>query len=109
MLIILDYESDEIVLETSSDEPDKLSDISTSYADGGNSEDPEGTEYLLGTIKDVLFEELSNCYGHYGHIINPDAISNLDLVAAVPQLKEFKLVGKLPELDFEPLPDDVES
>lgn len=109
MLIILEYESDEIVLETSNDEPDKLSDISVSYANGGNPEDPEGTDYLLGTITDALFEELSNCYGHYGHIVTPEAITNLDLIAAITQLKEFRLVGSLPELDYKALPNNVES
>lgn len=108
MLIILEHELGEIVVETDNDNADEVSDISISFVDDSNDDD-EGNNFLLSSIKDVLVQELSEQYGIYGHLVTPGSITNLDLVAAVKNLKSFKVIGDLPELDFEPLPDDVES
>ncbi|MBE9054450.1 hypothetical protein [Sphaerospermopsis sp. LEGE 08334] len=112
MLLTLSSEFGDITVETNNDEPDIMSELTVKLADEINPDDIEGNAFILDCIKSALWEELSECYGHYGHLINPDAISNSDLIAAVLNLPSFKIVGKIPELDYsnyEPLPDDVES
>jgi hypothetical protein len=107
MLVILKHELRELTLETDNDNADEVSELKINFTE--TSDDDEGNAFLLEIIKDELVRELSEQYGHYGHIITPDSVTNLDLLSALPQLKKFKIVGELPELDFEPLPDDVES
>ena len=65
--------------------------------------DPDQTFSLK--LEDIwLKKELGNAYGYYGHGINLDNISNLDLAIAVKTLPSFTVVNIEPKIKPNLLP-----
>jgi hypothetical protein len=73
-----------ITITTEHDDPDK------SITPKFTSEDKKNIPYLQ--------HDLNRCYGHYGHGIELESTTNLDLRAAVHQLKDYEIIKMEPEV-----------
>ena len=85
--------SEAIAITTSSDDPDQI--VIPNYEDH--------------PLTVSLRAELSKASGYYGHILNPDRTTNLDLHAACQKLENFTLESADPVPVAKPLPEDVQS
>lgn len=65
-----------IAIVTPNNDPDTL--IKPTYSD------PEFPD---------LLPELRETYGFYGHLINPESVTNMDLMAACSKLPSFEIVS----------------
>lgn len=96
MKIKLKHEFGNLTLTTEHDDPDKnvrpQITIQTAYPG------------LEASIKGNLEREIEFAHGHYGHLVNLYSTSNLDLAAAVKQLKSFKVVSIEPQIKPNSLP-----
>jgi hypothetical protein len=59
---------------------------------------PEAEKLILAKLK----QEEEGLYGHYGHLINFNRVTNLDLQAAMRNLKAFTLISINPEMKADP-------
>lgn len=73
--------------------------------------DPDGAvepEYIgLPMLVDLVKRKISESYGFYGHLLDPDAITNLDLAHALKTGKDWKVEEIAPEIRPAPLPEGV--
>lgn len=93
MLIILRDPLDEnLEIKTEHDDPDR-----------------QVTLTILGQSRNLFLKELSNSYGYYGHTINPETTSNLDLTVACHKLPSFKVEKIEPQISVRPLSEGVVS
>jgi len=83
---------EEIVIETPHDDPDRSFQFSYS-----------------GDYSQALKTELLESYGHYGHGIELEAITNLDLQAAAYKLPSFEVVNVQPQINPSALPQGAVS
>lgn len=72
----------------------------------GNDPDKPVTPTITGGSIDTLRSELSESYGHYGHTIDLESTTNLDLQAAVHALPSFEAVSIKPAIAPNPLPEN---
>lgn len=57
-------------------------------------------------VVQILKEELSESYGHYGHILDPDNTTNLDLQAAIAlKGKPWEVIEIEPRIEPAELPE----
>lgn len=72
-------------------------------------DDPDGTvkpEYVgLSMFVNLVKMKLSESYGFYGHLLDPDAITNLDLNHALVVGKDWEVEAIAPKIEPSPLPD----
>lgn len=58
-----------------------------------------------GQHQEVLIYELSQSYGYYGHRVDIEQTTNLDLAAAVRKLPSFEVISIDPEPNPSGLPE----
>lgn len=75
----------------------------------GSDPDEPVSPTLMGESLNTLRSELSASYGHYGHTIDLDSTTNLDLQAAVYGLPSFEVVSIEPAIAPNPLPENTLS
>jgi hypothetical protein len=81
-----------VTLTTEHDDPELETGVSVKV------EPPEAEKLILAKLK----REEEGLYGHYGHRINFKRVTNLDLQAAMPNLKAFTLISINPEMKADP-------
>lgn len=81
MKIILNHLLGTLVIEAANDDPDEplKPELST---------DSEVGELL----QEIFLTALEESAGHYGNVIDPDNVSNLDLQAACYKLEDFEVI-----------------
>lgn len=96
MKIILNHSLGQLTVTTPNDDPDEVvkPEIST---------DSEASDLL----QEIFQLALEDSAGHYGHIIDPNNVSNLDLQAACYKLEDFEVVEIKPRISPNPLPEGV--
>ncbi len=62
-----------------------------------------------GQHQEALQHELGQSYGHYGHVLDIEQTTNLDLAAAVRKLPSFDVVSIDPEPTASDLPEGAVS
>lgn len=85
--------------------PQVIHTISTPHNDPDKLVNPS----LAGIDLNTLKAELSQAYGHYGHTIDLENTTNLDLQAASYKLPSFEVVSVEPAIAPNPLPDNALS
>jgi hypothetical protein len=96
MKIILIHSLGQLTVTTPNNDPDEI--VAPELAS-----DSEASELLEELFKAALEDSA----GHYGHIIDPDNVSNLDLQAACYKLDEFEVVEIEPPITPSELPEDA--
>ena len=76
-----------------------------------NHDDPDEVVTVIfgGAHFEQLLHELSKSYGHYGHLIDTESTTNLDLQSAAHKLPSFELKSIEPEIKPRPLPEGAIS
>lgn len=69
----------------------------------------EASEDLKEIIKRDFERETQFIHGFYGHGVDINSTTNLDLGAALRNLPSFELVSIEPEIEPSPLPDGVQT
>ncbi len=82
--------------------------IITISTDSSDADEPV-TFTTDGNHKDMLMHELSESYGHYGHGIDLEETTNLDLQAAAYKLPTFEVVSIAPVITPNQLPEGAVS
>ncbi len=93
LMTVTDENNNQVTIKTVED-PDSTSKIEYS-----------GDHQMIADIKSKINE---NPYGYYGHIIDPDVTTSLDLYVAIMRLEGYKIeVDKVPR--GKPIPDGCVS
>ncbi|BAZ39429.1 hypothetical protein NIES4101_53820 [Calothrix sp. NIES-4101] len=88
---------------TPHNEPDKPISLEFAFAD-------DTEEDMQEFLEEVFLRELSQARGHYGHLIDPEKTTNLDLISGVRNLESFTFISQEPEaIAPNPLPENVQS
>lgn len=74
-----------------------------------DADSPVTPKYEQHPLTVSLRLELSQASGYYGHTMNPDRTTNLDLHAACQKLTSFTLDSADPVPVAKPLPEDTQS
>lgn len=87
---------------------DKLVTIET---EGYDPDDPVIPQIVSDNLKlvDKLEKELNDSNGIYGHLLNTEGTTNLDLCYAVNTLPSFELVSFDQEIVPNPIPEDINT
>ena len=77
--------------------------------DSSSPDEPVTPKYEQHPLTASLLLELGQASGYYGHIINVDRTTDLDLHAACQKLESFSLKSADPVPVAKPLPEDAQS
>ena len=94
MKITLNHSLGQLIVTTPNDDPDEV--VTPEL-----SSDSEAGELLEELFKAALEDSA----GHYGHVIDSDNVSNLDLQAACYKLNEFEVAEVEPPISPSELPE----
>lgn len=101
MKINLEHKFGRLILETTHNDPDKK--VSPTIKIEASSEE------FKKSIKLDWQRETEYLSGFYGHLVDINLTTNLDLGAAVRQLSSFKIISIEPEIKPNPLPEGAVS
>ncbi len=79
-----------VIIETEHDDPDEP--VKPRFAS-------DSSDAIL-----IAKDEFNEASGHYGHLIDIESTTNLDLATAARQLPSFKLISVEPEIKANPIP-----
>ncbi len=93
----------EIIIETQHNDPDDP--VKLDFRAKNQEE-----QLIVDALKNnTLKIEIESQYGHYGHGIELNSTTNLDLAIAVRSLPSFELISIDPRIMPSPLPEGVQS